>query len=232
MGDMGSKHKADFRAAGDPLRLATRLVRASALMLPGGAVISEDTRTKGAGKYAVQEVDRITFDGHEAPVVVYELIGTHGEQDESRAAAARHFQRALGHYHRREWSSALSAFEEAGVRDLGYGFTRRYATRCWLHLQVPEFDRVCRLNEDEMNGLLRRLDWSDLLEAMREMDADYKQAFLRRMSQRVRRFMEEEMESAQLTAYSKEELLAKYRRIADAMATQEHVSSDHTGDVD
>ena len=61
--------------------------------------------------------------------------------------------------------------------------------------------------------MLRELDQRDLQEAMREMDVDYKELFLSRMSQRVRRFMEEEMEAVQLMAYSREVVAEKYREI-------------------
>jgi len=212
VGNMGSRHKADYRVAGDAVRLAERLVHLER-QLGAAVIVSEDTCGRVTGAFEVQELDRITLTGRERPLEVFEVLCRQGELDDEMGKASRSYQKGLEHYRRQEWAAAMDCFTDAGMQDLGYGFSRRYATRCWIHQEVPEFEVMARLSDDEMREVLRELDQRDLIEAMREMDADYKELFLSRMSQRVRRFMEEEMEAVQLMAYSREVVAEKYREI-------------------
>ncbi|MEW6755028.1 MAG: FliG C-terminal domain-containing protein [Candidatus Latescibacterota bacterium] len=217
VGDMGSRHRAQLSVAGEALRLAERLIKVEHSL--GAAIVAtQDTSERISGGFVVQELDRITYPGRGAPVAVYEVVGRQGSLDAATAAALERYQRGLDHYRKREWSAAMDCFQQAGTDDIGYGFGRRYATRCWLRMQVPEVEALTRLTEAKIRELLRRVDVRDLLEALREMDADLREILLGQMSQRVRQFVEEEIEAVQLTAYSREAIAAKYRRIADIAA--------------
>jgi FliG C-terminal domain len=191
--------------------------------------ICQDTCTQVEGTFEVHELDRITVTGYEAPVTVYEALRRRGELAQEQARRVERYQQGLEHYRRKELAEALECFKQGGVQDLGYGFSKRYATRCWIHLEVPEFEAVTRLHGEEIQEILREVDNWDLREALREMDAEYREVFLSQMSQRVRRFMEEEMDAVQLTAYSRETIADKHRAIiaiAERLAREGRISLD------
>ena len=146
---------------------------------------------------------------------MYQVVARKGALDEEQAQIIDFYKQGMEYYQQKQWAKAQTCFTQAcgdiyNPRDWP---SRRYADRCWLRLEVPGFATFAHLQEAEMMALLREVDQRDLLSALREVDLEVREAFFSVMSQRVRRFMGEELEQLELSSYSREEIAQTQRKI-------------------
>ena len=218
VGNMGSKYRTDYTIAGDAVNLAERLQMSRRSKV--SITIGQSTYERAGDALEIRELDQITFWGYSDPVTIYEVLDRRGELRGERAEIIGLYEEGLAHYKRREWEKALDFFERAAGPEVRDWPSKRYAQRCWIHLQVPHFDELAQLSGQDLQEAMRHIDYRDLLMALRESDAPITEAFLTQMSQRVRRFMEEEMEAVGLTAWSKEEIAEKQEKIVEITRQQ------------
>jgi RNA polymerase sigma factor (sigma-70 family) len=216
VGDMGSRHRADYTVAGDPLHLAVRLqTLCSRFRL--AIAIDEQVCEQVKQTMEVRELDRITLPGAARSVTVGELLCPRGALTEERQRTISLFNRGLALFREEKWREALPLFEEAGQGegDLRDWLSWRYRDRCWIRLEAPHFIGLSQLPEEDMMMLLRHVDQRDLLASFRETDPEMRNGFMRVMSQRVRLYISEEFDAVDHTGYSKEEIAGKQNKIVD-----------------
>jgi RNA polymerase sigma factor (sigma-70 family) len=216
VGDMGSRHRADYTVAGDPVHLADRLQKLCSRFRLSIA-IDEQVCEQVKEAMEVRELDRITFPGAADSVTAGELLCPRGALTGGQQRTISLFNQGLTLFKEKKWREALPLFEEAGQGegDLRDWLSWRYRDRCWIHLEAPHFPGLSRLPKEDMVMLLRHVDQRDLLESFRETDPEVRDGFLRVMSQRVRLYMTEEFDAVDHTGYSKEEIAGKQNKIVD-----------------
>ena len=216
VGDMGSRHRADYTVAGDPVHLAIYLQElCRRFHMP--IAIDERVCEQVKETMEVRELDRISLPNIARSVTASELLCPRGTLTGERQRTISLFNRGLALFKEKKWREALPIFEEAGQ---GEGDQRdwlswRYRDRCWIRLEAPHFPGLAQLPEKDMMMLLRHVDQRDLLESFRETDPEMRDGFLRVMSQRVRLYIAEEFDAVDHTGYSKEEIAGKQNKIVD-----------------
>jgi RNA polymerase sigma factor (sigma-70 family) len=214
VGSLGSGRRTDYTLVGEPVELAGYLKQlAGSFSAP--VAVSDATYQQVRPLVEARFLDRISFSGSGEIVEVHQILSPRGELTQECAQIIGCYRQGLESYRQGQWAAAQTCFEQAcgdlyNPRDWP---SRRYADRCWLRLEVPGFAGLAQLQEAEMESLLRQVDQRDLSAALREVDLEIREAFFRVMSQRVRRFMEEEIEQLALNSYSREEIAQTQRKI-------------------
>lgn len=214
VGNLRSGRRTDRALVGEAVEVAGYLKQLSGCFWVS-IVVSGSTYQQIDSLVAVRALDRFSFSGSSGPVEAYQLLARKGGLDEEKRRVVGLYQQGLEFYRQAQWAEAQTCFTHAcgeiyNPRDWP---SRRYVDRCWLRLAVPEFTELAQLQEAEMAALLREVDQRDLLSALREVDLDVREAFFRPMSQRVRLFMQEELDQLVLRRYSREEIAQTQRKI-------------------
>jgi len=181
------------------------------------AIIDDQLCGQVVGSMEVREVDRVHWPEAARAIEAHELLCPRGALTGERKRVVGLFGQGLTLFKQKKWREAMAIFEASaqGEGELKDWLSWRYRDRCWIRLEAPHFAELAELPKEDMEMLLRHVDQRDLLEAFRETDAEVREGFMRVMSQRVRRFLSEEMEAVDHTGYSKEEIAEKQNKIVD-----------------
>ena len=142
VGEMGSHHRSDYTAIGDPINLGSRL---EGLCKPYGVtlIISEFTKAGLTKEYVIRDLDLVRVKGKELPVAIYEVIDF-GTPDETLARELDEYNQALKLYREAQFDKALMVFktlEELHEQTKLYAL---YRERCEHFIENPpeNFDGV------------------------------------------------------------------------------------------
>jgi len=136
-GNIGSSKRMDFTMIGDGVNLAARL-EGSCKTYGAQIIISEYTKSKLKGIYALRELDRIVVKGKTEPVSIFEVLDFHDEETfPARMDVVGHFSEGLNHYRSTDFDAAIKSFSaalEANVNDVP---SQLYIERCNLFKNTP-----------------------------------------------------------------------------------------------
>ena len=112
-GNIGSSKRMDFTMIGDGVNLASRL-EGACKVYDTQIIISEFTKERLKGIYALRELDRIVVKGKTKPVSIYEILDFHdNESFPNRMSVVDHFTEGLMLYREAEFARATHEFEHA-----------------------------------------------------------------------------------------------------------------------
>lgn len=142
VGEMGSHHRSDYTAIGDPINLGSRL---EGLCKPYGVtlIISEFTKAGLKDEYIIRDLDLVRVKGKELPVAIFEVIDF-GKPDTKLADELNHYQEALALYRGADFIAALNIFESLKVAHPDTKLYTLYTERCEHFIENPpvNFDGV------------------------------------------------------------------------------------------
>mgnify|MGYP001813677335 CR=1 FL=1 len=136
-GNIGSSKRMDFTMIGDGVNLASRLEGACKIY-GTQIIISELTRKRLKGIYALRELDRIIVKGKTRPVSIYEVLDFHNDESfPNRMSVVDHFTEGLKLYREAEFARALHEFERALAANENDKPSALYIERCRTFMEVP-----------------------------------------------------------------------------------------------
>ena len=139
-GNIGSSKRMDFTMIGDGVNLASRLEGACKIY-GTQIIISEFTKKRLKGIYALRELDRIVVKGKTKPVSIYEVLDFHDDESfPNRMSVVDHFTEGLKLYRESDFARAFHEFEHALVANDKDKPSALYVERCRTFIKNPPPD--------------------------------------------------------------------------------------------
>ena len=139
-GNIGSSKRMDFTMIGDGVNLASRL-EGACKVYDTQIIISEFTKERLKGIYALRELDRIVVKGKTKPVSIYEILDFHdNESFPNRMSVVDHFTEGLMLYREAEFARATHEFEHALLANDKDRPSALYIERCHTFMKNPPPD--------------------------------------------------------------------------------------------
>jgi adenylate cyclase len=136
-GNIGSSKRMDFTMIGDGVNLASRLEGACKIY-GTQIIISEFTKERLKGIYALRELDRIVVKGKTKQVSIYEVLDFHDDESfPNRMSVVDHFTEGLKLYREADFARASHEFERALVANDKDKPSALYIERCRTFMESP-----------------------------------------------------------------------------------------------
>ena len=136
-GNIGSSKRMDFTMIGDGVNLASRLEGACKIY-GTQIIISEFTKQRLKGIYALRELDRIVVKGKTKPVSIYEVLDFHDNQSfPNRMSVVEHFKEGLKLYREANFEQASLEFKHALAANKNDKPSALYIERCRTFMKTP-----------------------------------------------------------------------------------------------
>jgi adenylate cyclase len=142
-GNIGSAKRMDYTLIGDGVNLASRL-ESACKQYSARILISENTYKRLRGTYRVRDIDMVIVKGKTEPVGVYEVLDFHTDETfPNLMDVVNYFNEAIRIYRKRDFTKAITKFEQALERHPKDKLSNTYIERChYLMAHPPEDDWV------------------------------------------------------------------------------------------
>jgi adenylate cyclase len=137
VGNMGTPGKMDYTIMGNAVNLAARLEGVNKQYDTFGILISEYTRDKIGGEFAVRSLSRIRAVGINTPVRLYELLGLKSEAPEELLNMLDAWEKGMAAYENQEFTGAEKIFTAILEKDQTDGVAKLYRKRCKRYAAAP-----------------------------------------------------------------------------------------------
>ena len=142
-GNIGSAKRMDYTLIGDGVNLASRL-ESACKQYSARILISENTYARLRGTYRVRDIDMVIVKGKTEPVGVYEVLDFHTDETfPNLMDVVNYFNEAIRIYRKKDFTKAITKFEQALERNPKDKLSNTYIGRChYLMEHPPEEDWV------------------------------------------------------------------------------------------
>lgn len=137
VGEMGTVHRVNYTVMGEPVAMAFRL-EALAKKYDVRVLVGERVADGAGADFVFRPVDRVRLGRAEAPVNLYELLGT--AEELAGATWLEDFRGAHAAYRERRFHDALEGFKKALQARPGDGLIERYVQRASVFVAQPPLD--------------------------------------------------------------------------------------------
>ncbi|MDR1418996.1 MAG: CHASE2 domain-containing protein [Treponema sp.] len=137
VGNMGTPSKMDYTITGNAVNLAARLEGINKQYRTGGILISEYTRARLGGEFALRPLSRVRVVGIDTPLRIYELFDLREETPPELLRRIEIWEEAVDAYDRRNFAQARKLFETVSGEDEHDETAALYAARCERFVRTP-----------------------------------------------------------------------------------------------
>jgi adenylate cyclase len=139
-GNIGSAKRMDYTLIGDGVNLASRL-ESACKQYSARILISENTYKRLRGTYRVRDIDMVIVKGKTEPVGVYEVLDFHTDETfPNLMDVVNYFNEAIRIYRKRDFTKAITKFEQALERNPSDKLSNTYIGRCHYLMEHPPED--------------------------------------------------------------------------------------------